>query len=326
MVIRTQLGLNRRTPNLTESKIRELLPEHYVSEYPNLVKFLEYYYEFMNKNDTHNFDLQTQNLNKIRDLWATDEISLNEIFKEIGQGAVSADFFVDPRQMAGLLANGYKIKGSLYSAEGFFRAFYGEQPQIVYPKNNLFIVGESQIGPESLKYIQNGALYQVYSVLVRSGVPISKWRDLYKSFVHPAGFYLGSEVIIESLGNLNLNLMPLAILDSDAGVFTFETLASITPSGFTSLTGVYQDGGDADSSDERVDLNALVKSYSELTIEQIDRMYNDIEESISANNATFDDDSDVGNKAIKFSNAFETMDGVKYDNFNPPRYVAADSA
>ena len=38
------------------------------------------------------------------------------------------------------------------------------------------------------------------------------------------------------------------------------------------------------------------------------------------------DDSDVGNKAIKFSNAFETMDGVKYDNFNPPRYVAADSA
>jgi hypothetical protein len=60
----------------------------------------------------------------------------------------------------------------LYSAEGFFRAFYGEQPEIVYPKNNLFIVGESKVGPESLKYIQNGALYQVLSVLVRSGVPI----------------------------------------------------------------------------------------------------------------------------------------------------------
>ena len=158
-------------------------------------------------------------------------------------------------------------------------------------------------------------------MLVRSGVPITKWRDLYKSFVHPGGFYLGGEVIIESIGDLNLNFMPLAILDSDAGVFSFEFASTISISGFASLTGVYPDGADADSSAERVDLNATVRAYSEITIEQLEAMYDNIEEAISANNPTLDDSD-----GIKFSNTLETMDGAKYDNFNPPRYVEADSA
>jgi hypothetical protein len=321
MVVQTLLDLDRRDRNLTVSKVREVLPEYYTSEYPNLVKFLEYYYDFMENDTSHNFDDVLHTLYQVRDIRATDLTLLNEIFKEIGQGLVSADYFTDPRQVAGLLANFYRIKGSLYSAEGFFRAFYGEQPEIVYPKNNLFIVGDSKIGSESLKYIQNGALYQVLSVLVRSGVPITKWRDLYKAFVHPGGFYLGGEVIIESLGNLNLNFMPLSIADSDAGVFIYEQSAIITFSGFASLTGIYPDGGDSDGSAERIDLNATVRAYSEITIEQLGAMYDNIEDAISANNATLDDSD-----GIKFSNTLETMDGVKYDNFNPPRYVEVDSA
>jgi hypothetical protein len=47
MVDQTLLDLDRRDRNLTVSKVREVLPEHYTSEYPNLVKFLEYYYDFM---------------------------------------------------------------------------------------------------------------------------------------------------------------------------------------------------------------------------------------------------------------------------------------
>jgi hypothetical protein len=321
MVVQTLLDLDRRDRNLTVSKVREVLPEYYTSEYPNLVKFLEYYYDFMENDTSHNFDDVLHTLYQVRDIRATDLTLLNEIFKEIGQGLVSADYFTDPRQVAGLLANFYKIKGSLYSAEGFFRSFYGEQPEIVYPKNNLFIVGDSKIGSESLKYIQNGALYQVLSVLVRSGVPITKWRDLYKAFVHPAGFYLGGEVIIESLGNLNLGFMPISIADSDAGVFIYEQSVIITFSGFASLTGIYPDGGDSDGSAERIDLNATVRAYSEITIEQLGAMYDNIEDAISPNNATLDDSD-----GIKFSNTLETMDGVKYDNFNPPRYVEADSA
>jgi hypothetical protein len=77
MVVQNSIRLkSQRYQILLKVRSGRFLPEYYTSEYPNLVKFLEYYYDFMNKNDTHNFDLQTQNLNKIRDLWATDEISI----------------------------------------------------------------------------------------------------------------------------------------------------------------------------------------------------------------------------------------------------------
>jgi len=308
MVQQTLLDFNRRDRNLTESKVREVLPSHYVTDYPDLVKFLEYYYDWMDSDATHGFDNDIQNLYKIRDLTATETGFLNQIFYEIGQGLVSADYFVDPTLVSGLLANFYRIKGSLYSAEGFFRAFYGEQPTIEYPKNNLFIVSESKIGPESLKYVQNGALYQVLSVLVKSSVPISKWRDLYKAFVHPAGFFLGGEVLIEATGNLNLGSMPLSIEDSDAGVFGIEGFsAALNPTALGELIVIYPDSLDSDISSERLVTDTISK-YTSLTVAELNALYNDIEDVIDANSPTFDEDSDGTIKAVKFSNTLETMD------------------
>lgn len=307
MVEQTLIDFNRRDINLTESKVREVLPSHYLTDYPDLVKFLEYYYDWMDSDASHGFDRNVHDLYKLRDLQQTELSFLNRIFYEIGQDLISADYFSAPRFIAGLLANSYRIKGSLYSAEGFFRAFFGEQPQIEYPKNSLFIVGESRIGPESLKVLQDGALYQVLSVLVKSGVPISEWRDLYKSFVHPAGFYLGGEVIIEALSDLELNPMPDVLLDSNSGLFGIEEFATITPTSLSSVTLIYPDSLDTDSSEERL-VTTSVREYQDLTIEQLNTMYNSIEELLDVNSPTFDDDSAVGNKAIKFSNTIETMD------------------
>jgi hypothetical protein len=303
----TLLDLNRRDLNLTQSRVKEVLPSYYLTEYPDLIKFLEYYYDWLDSDATHGFERTLHDLYKLRDLRSTELSFLNQVFFEIGQKAVSADYFIDPPLVAGLLANFYRIRGSLYSAEGFFRTFYGEQPQVVYPKNSLFIINESRIGPESLKLIQDGALYQVLSVLIRSGVPISKWRDLYKTFVHPGGFYLGGEVIIESFTNLNLGLMPDVIADSDAGLLGVEGFTSNVLTSFSSITLIIPDEGDADSADERL-VTTTIREYESLTIEEIDRTYNDIQELLDANSPTFDDDSASGNKAIKFSNNLETMD------------------
>lgn len=323
MVQQTLLDYNRRDRNLTESKVREVLPSHYLSEYPDLIKFLEYYYDFMDSDATHGFDNDIQNLYKLRDLRSTELSFLNQIFKEIGQGLVSADYFADPQLVAGLLANFYRIKGSLYSAEGFFRAFYGEQAEILYPKNSLFIVGESKLGPESLRVMQNGALYQVLSILVRSGTPISEWRDLYKAFVHPGGFYLGGEVVIESLTDLNLSTMPNVIADSASGVFTFDVSASVSPAALTSITLIYPDSEDLDSDRERL-VTDTIRDYSTITVEELNTMYNDIEDLLDPNSPRFDEDSSASIKGIKFSNALETMDQNMFDAYGGT--LIADSA
>jgi hypothetical protein len=266
----------------------------------------------MDSDTNHGFTKNINDLYKIRDLQSTDLKLLNQIFYEIGDVAVNADYFLNPRLAANLIANFYRIKGSLYSAEGFFRAFYGEQPEIVYPKNNLFIVGDSRIGPESLKYIQNGALYQVLSILVRSGQPISKWRNLYKIFAHPAGFYLGGEVAIESVTNLNLSVMPNVIADSSSGLVIFENFGTILPQAITSITLVVPDGGDADSISERL-VPDTIRMYQTLTIQQLNRSYNDIEDWLSPNSPTFDAESDGSLKIIKFSSAIETMDEDRFE-------------
>lgn len=308
----TLLDFNRREINLSQSKVKEVLPSYFTTDYPNLVKFLEYYYDWMDSDEAYGFNREITDLYKIRDLGSTDLSLLNNIFYEIGDIQVTADYFRNPRLAANLLASFYRIKGTLYSAEGFFRSFYGEQPEVVYPKNNLFIVGESQLGPDSLKYIQNGALYQVLSVLVRSGQPISKWRDLYKTFVHPAGFYLGGEVVLEAVANQNLSTMPISIADSNANLVTFEAFGNIVSFASSSVTLIVPDGGDADSLSERL-VPDTIRMYQNLTIEQLNRSYNDIEDWLSPNSPTFDADSNGSIRVIKFSSEIETMDESRFE-------------
>ena len=327
MVAQTLLDFNRRDRNFTESKVHDLLPEYFASEYPNLIKFLEYYYEFQDTDASHGFDDKLHNLYNIRDLRATDLELIDQIFKEIGQGQVKSSYFADPRYVAGLFANYYRIKGSLYSAEGFFRSFFQEQPQVTYPKNNMFIVGNSKIGPESLKFIQNDGIYQVLSVFIKSSVPISEWRTLYKTFVHPAGFHLAGEVIIEGLGNLNVLNMPLAILDSGAGVFELDGFAAFSTSlAFGSITAIYADGADSDAYPERLSLVDRVQDYSTITVAQFDAMYNDIEDVQDANSPTFDEDSAAGIKATRFDNTIETMDQTMVDGYGGTRFMVDSSA
>lgn len=315
MVSQTLKDYNRRDRNFTESKVTDVLPEYFESDYPNLVKFLEYYYDFQDSDASHNFDTKLHNLYSIRDIRATDLTLIDQIFKEIGQGQVNSTYFRDPRYAATLFANYYRIKGSLYSGEGFFRSFFQEQPLITYPKEDLFIVGSSQIGAESIKFLQNNAIYQTLSVLVKSSIPIAEWKTLYKAFVHPAGFHLAGEVVIESPSDLNLGLMPLAILDSNAGVIEVGDFGSMSVRGFASITGIYPDGGDADVARERLSLNNTIEEYQAITAGQLNTIYNDIEDVLDANSPRFDEDSVGSIKGIKFSNTLETMDQNMVDGF-----------
>lgn len=315
MVTRTLLDYNRRPVDFAADKVVDILPEYFRDEYPNLVSFLQKYYDFMDSDATYGFSREIKDLYRIRDLDGAELEELDFIFKEIGQNNLTASNFVKPRFSASLLAEHYRVKGSLRSAQSFFRSLYGEDPEIVYPKHNLFIVGQSQIGSESLRYLQDGAVYQVLSILIRSGIPFATWKNLYKRFVHPAGFHLAGEVVLEGVVNFDPNPMPISIEDSSAGVFSLEGLAAGSFVTLTSITGIYPDGADSDALPERLNLNATVTAYSELTIEQFDAMYDNIEDALDANSSTFDEDSAVGDpRVIRMSNAIETFDEDEYDN------------
>lgn len=300
--MKTLIDFNRRDINFKQSKVSEVLPEHYLSEYPTLITFLDKYYDFMDSDSTYNFAAAIHGLYEIRDVEDANISYIDNILKELGQGILNQNFFLEPRFAMKLISQFYRVKGSLYSSEGFFRAFYRSEIEISYPKRNIFIVGESEIGAESLRYIQDGALYQIYSILVKSEIPLATWQELYKAFVHPAGFYLGAETLLIGIGDLDLNTMPDTIADSSTPVFEATAINSLI--GSTEITEIATYG----STEVRMSTNEAIAKYQNLTIQELTGMYKDIETLIEDTSPTFDGDSSGAIVAIDLSNTIETFD------------------
>ena len=310
---------NRRNIEVRNSIVQEVLPEYFQRDYPNLILFLEGYFEFSDSDETASLinDLYT-----IRDIEAATTKQLDQIFAEIAQGA-SRDYFKDPREALRSFANFYRVKGTRYSAEGFFRAFFQETVEIDFPKADLFIVSESLIGPESLKFIQNGALYQIFSILVKSSVPIARWKELYRRFVHPAGFFIGGQVVLELSTDENFitNPMPNVLIDSAANEIIVEAATGglIFGNNTAEIVGRAADGIDLDS-DETVYRFIENKAFGSMSIAQLAATYSRFAPGtngiIDVNSPTFDEDTGDSDGVVRMSNEIETMDFERFELFD----------
>jgi len=321
----TLTSFDRRAYNLNKAKVREILPEHFYARYPNLITFLEKYYNFLVSDDTENFTALIDGLLEARNIEDTTLEQLDLIFYEIGQNIVSGSYFDYPRFAAKNMANFYRVKGSLFSAEGFFRAFFGIEAEVIYPKRFIIFVGESPIGAEDLYVIQDGALYQIYSILIRSELPRTAWESLYKIFVHPAGFYLGSETAVTSIAYLESfavgfgnGVMPDVEEDTEAEILNVQSFF-VNAGEFgvnidADITELIQDVGDsAGGTWLRVGVDEYISKYSTVTGTQLEGMYNSTAEMIQVTSPTFDVDSDI---STDLSNTLETFDAVYYPWFD----------
>lgn len=298
----------RRDPNLRIPLVKEALPSYFQEEYPNLVLFLEKYYDacICGMYGTPALRSLDQDLSALRDL---DEINLSYIdrlFYEIGNGA-SSDYFRDPRLIGKLLSLLIQNKGNEYSTQLFFRIFFGESPEISYPKDRLFIVAESPLN-DQLYLIQDGARYQVLSVLIKSGLPISRWESLYRSFIHTAGYFLSADVILQDdIVDLNLGLMPLSIEDTNVGTITVEDIAIRLDA--APLAEIYLHTTDsADGDAIYVSATDNTDKYNQITIGNLNKQYDDTREFEQATSHLFSEDSDGTLKSPTFSNTLERFD------------------
>ena len=189
----------RRNINLRDMQVKNILPEHYASYYPKFISLLERYYEFQDEESS------TELLNHLfatRDVNETDITLLSYIEDELLLGEEYFQGFgkndSELRAAANFSNILFRSKGTKFAIEWFFRSFYGEDVEVLYTKENIFKIGDvdSQIGPFGLKYLTDDKLYQTFALLVRTGISISKWKEVFKLFAHPAGMYLGGEVLI----------------------------------------------------------------------------------------------------------------------------------
>tara|TARA_B100000683_G_scaffold47914_1_gene44982 strand:- start:907 stop:1959 length:1053 start_codon:yes stop_codon:yes gene_type:complete len=200
----TERDFGRHDVNLKTTIVDELLPEHFRDDYPSLITFLDAYYENLDSAD--NFGGVIDELMTIRDIEDAKLENLNFLFDELGLG-ISQGQFTTPREVIRNFGNFFRVKGSEYSIDGFFRAFFNETVEIFHPKDSLFYVGKSLVGTEEAKKIQDGRLFQVFSVLIKGPIPLNIWEEMYRRFVHPSGFYLGAAVVLEAEPAMNLSTL-----------------------------------------------------------------------------------------------------------------------
>jgi len=297
--------LNRRKVTLRTSKVGEVVPEYFEEDNSKLITFLEKYHDHLDSNQTHGFGHIINELIYARDVAQTSTANLDELIKEIGNGLQASSFFKQPRLMAKLLGEFYRTKGSLNSAEGFFRGFFNQEAEISYPKDNIFIVGTSETGFESQRFIQDNGRFQIFSILVKCGISVSDYQNLYKKFVHPAGFHFAGDVLTATEVTLGALAEGVAKIDSaDASVKIVQSAALILATPFSDITGI-QDSSTGVGMRIRLDQSISDFTSDSSTAATLGNFYTSIKELIQANSFTFDDSANVGPDT---SMTYETMD------------------
>ena len=306
---------NRRDVTLTTSKVGEVVPSFYEQENPQLLTLLDKYYEFLDSDGTQAFSTAIKDLHHVRDIAETDIEYLDELIKEIGNGLQASTFFQNPRLMAMLLASFYRSKGTLVSVEGFFRGFFNEVVTVEYPKDQIFIVGESQTGFDSQKFIQDNELYQIFSILLKVGISTQDYESLYKKFVHPAGFYFAGQVA--SIEEAILSIDATGLIDSDTGGgFIISSEFILSPSGQTTELTALIDSG-ATTQAFRVGVNQIVSLYttSGMSAGELSNFYPTIATLLSANSFTLDDSASPDSSGPDMSLTLETMDNDMFTRY-----------
>lgn len=340
---------DRLDVNFRRSIVDEVLPEYYREDYPNLISFLDGYYEYLDSDQS--FQGIIDELGTVRDTEDADLKRLDELFHTLALG-VSQGQFKFPREAVKNFGNFFRVKGSLYSGEGFFRAFFDTQVEILYPKDKLFNVGSSNIGPEYDQRLQDGKKFQVFSILIKSPLSFAYWEELWRRFVHPTGFYLSGEVVLEGVDTIKMTTDE-SLPDPFKNIFFIADSAEatgpfVTPqaqgevshlnnyvtrkSNFNSKYHINQPqyrtnpyrliGHWSDSN-----MSAPVGSKVYPTINDLIGIYKDLEEwadwGIRLDNAI-----DSNSTAITFDNKYETYDHRRYQTYAPdnaqyvePNYV-----
>jgi hypothetical protein len=299
--------------------VEQVLPDYFKADYPKLIKLLEAYNQFEDSDQSP--ARLVHDVITARDITANDLSLLSFIEDELLLGQSYFEGFTNKRAAAKFSNNLYRSKGTLYSIQQFFRTFFGITPDVRYTKEDRFMIGEddSRIGFDSQKFLTDDKLYQVFAILIKADIPVERWREAYKLFVHPAGMYFGGQVLLEATGSFNFGIMPdFEVVNVDPVVQGEASLGTTLQS--TDLTGEI----DSDGTKLRISLPEAIEVIQNVTLAEIDRNFDTISELVGTNSPTLDEDSaGTDGRVQRFSqdrSAFDTMDEVKYT------YYDSDSA
>lgn len=325
---KTLIDIGRRDVSLREYVVEDAMADYIVQTYPKFVELLKEYYHF--ENEEYSPSRLIDELFNTRDISQTDINLLQYIEDEYLLGQSYFKGFLDKREAAKFSNNLYRSKGTKYSIQQFFRTFYGIDPDIVYTKENVFMVGEDKIGPDSQRYITDDKLYQTFAILIKSDLAIDTWRENYKLFTHPAGMYLGAQVQI--VGTAKLDAVQPPFQKADPPPYLIEGVASLGLIGQAQHSALFNMAHSGDGSTEdnvykfRTNLGSKstfpnpagndLNDVENLTIGQVDKQYSSLGELLTVNSPTFDDGDDFAYDSDDIRSEFDQMISINGMDFS----------
>jgi hypothetical protein len=96
-----------------------------------------------------------------------------------------------------------KIKNKIATITAILYTEFDPNISTYFDNLGSYTSDKGKIGVASQK-LTDSYFYQDYSYVVKSRTPIEFWRDLIKDTVHPAGFKLFGEVVVESDGSIKM--------------------------------------------------------------------------------------------------------------------------
>ena len=317
---KTLRDINRRPISVQDKKhVTSVLPEFFQTEYPKFAKFLDAYYDYSDSDVSPTNLIDELFLN--RDITQVDIDLLSFIEDELLLGQQFFEGFRNKREAADYSSTLYKSKGTKYSIEQFFRVFFNSFVDVIYTKENVFIVGNahdlkkekenhnagitpyapeitisaSRIGPDEQRYLTDDKLYQKYALLVKSTLPIDTWRDIYKLFVHPAGMYVAGEVQLVGIAEPDYLIMPPGIADSTGPQFT--GVADVAIFQFNATNHIVQQILPTQQTFTLAPIQLGQMQGGNMTLAEFDRNFDTLAEGNNAGSQTMDEDSVIGDSS-----------------------------
>ena len=188
-------------------KLATIVPEHIQLEKPELMKFMEAYYDFLSQPDQPGTFLKSLPAHRNLDTVGTEflEMLQRELAVPIPETVAA-----DKSKLYKNITDIYLSKGAEPSFKALFRLIFNDDIELFFPRVDILKPSDAKWDSSNgrwknddgklsvKKFIQDSRYYQSFSYVIKTGQTIDNWKDVVKKLLHPAGFAFFGEVTIFS--------------------------------------------------------------------------------------------------------------------------------
>ena len=188
-------------------KLATIVPEHIQLEKPELMRFMEAYYDFLQLPDQPGAFLKS--LPSHRNLDTVGSEFLEMLQRELAV-PIPENVAADKSKLYKNITDIYLSKGAEPSFKALFRLIFNDDIELFFPRVDILKPSDAKWDPTNgrwknddgklsvKKFIQDSRYYQSFSYVIKTGQTIDNWKDVVKKLLHPAGFAFFGEVTIFS--------------------------------------------------------------------------------------------------------------------------------